>query len=217
MAQDPHDISALRREYEAGGLHRADLSADPVEQFAHWFNEAVAVYADAATAMTLATADAQGMPAARIVLLKRFSAEGFAWFTDYRSDKGRELAENPQAELLFFWPELERQVRIRGRVQKLARAEAEAYFNQRPLGSRLSASVSCQSAPAESRAQLEMAVASMSECYPDGNVPCPEQWGGYLLLPQRFEFWQGRPSRLHDRFIYAREADHTWAIQRLQP
>ncbi|QEW07653.1 pyridoxamine 5'-phosphate oxidase [Nitrincola iocasae] len=217
MSQDTSDLRSLRREYEVGDLNRDDLSADPMQQFATWFEQALAQYADEATAMTLATADAEGMPAARIVLLKQYDSKGFTWFTDYRSEKGQQLAINPQAELLFYWPALSRQIRVRGQVQKLSAADGQAYFSQRPAGSRLSAAVSCQSQPIASRELLEVAIAELKQQHPDGNVACPESWGGYLLKPQRFEFWQGRPSRLHDRFSYRLQDDGSWAIERLQP
>lgn len=216
MEKSNADISTLRREYAVGGLDRDALAADPLEQFKHWLEQAIAQYADEATAMTLATANKEGMPAARIVLLKRYDAEGFTWFTDYRSEKGQNLAENAQAELLFYWPGLERQVRIRGRVQKVERALSEQYFNERPLGSRLSAAISCQSSPVDSRQTLETAVANLQQSLDEQALACPPTWGGYLLKPERYEFWQGRPSRLHDRFIYQATAEG-WQITRLQP
>ena len=217
MSQDTSDLRSLRREYEVGDLNRDDLSADPVQQFATWFEQALAQYADEATAMTLATADEEGMPSARIVLLKQYDSKGFTWFTDYRSEKGQQLAINPQAELLFYWPALSRQIRIRGQVHKLPATDGQAYFSQRPAGSRLSAAASCQSHPVDSRQVLETTIEALKQQYPEGDVPCPETWGGYLLKPQRFEFWQGRPSRLHDRFSYQLQTDGRWVIERLQP
>jgi pyridoxamine 5'-phosphate oxidase len=216
MSQEKVDLKSLRREYVVGDLNREDLKADPIEQFGVWFNQALEAYADEATAMTLATADSEGMPSARVVLLKQYDAEGFSWFTDYRSEKGQQLEQNPKAELLFYWPDFSRQIRIRGLVEKLPAEEGQLYFSQRPVGSRLSAASSCQSHPVESREVLEKTIEALKAQYPDGNVECPPNWGGYRLIPQRFEFWQGRPSRLHDRFVY-QLTDGQWAIQRLQP
>ncbi len=216
MSQDKVDLKSLRREYVVGDLNREDLCEDPFQQFSQWFEQAIAQYADEATAMTLATADQQGMPSARIVLLKDYDRNGFSWFTDYRSEKGQQLLTNPQAEILFFWPSQSRQVRIRGHVEKLPREEGQAYFSQRPVGSQLSAASSCQSHPVESREILEQSITSLQQQYSDGDIPCPEEWGGYRLIPQRFEFWQGRPSRLHDRFEY-QLIEGGWSIQRLQP
>lgn len=210
------DLTATRREYLAKPLHHSDLDADPVAQFAQWMDEAMAVTPDDATSMTLATANSQGMPSARIVLLKHFDQDGFAWYTDYRSQKGDDLSENPQAEIMFYWYGLERQVRIQGQVEKLSLEQGSKYFNERPLGSRLSAAASCQSHPIASREALEQAVRELEEKYPQGDVPHPEQWGGYLLRPSRFEFWQGRESRLHDRFQFNLVEDE-WKVTRLQP
>ncbi len=210
------DLTATRREYLAQPLRRVSLNSDPLTQFAMWMEEAIAVSSDDATSMTLATADKHGMPAARIVLLKHFDENGFAWYTDYRSQKGDDLAENPQAEILFYWYGLERQVRIQGRVEKLSQQQGKAYFNQRPLASRLSAAASCQSHPVADRETLEQAVKELEERYPDGDIPHPEQWGGYILKPVRFEFWQGREGRLHDRFQF-NLTDKGWDVQRLQP
>lgn len=216
MSQDKVDLKSLRREYVVGDLNREDLNVDPVEQFDAWFHQALEAYADEATAMTLATADSEGMPSARVVLLKQYDSQGFSWFTDYRSEKGQQLELNPKAELLFYWPDFSRQVRIRGFVEKLPAEEGQLYFSQRPVGSRLSAASSCQSHPVESREVLEKTIEALKAKYPDGNVECPLTWGGYRLIPQRFEFWQGRPSRLHDRFVYQLINDQ-WIIQRLQP
>lgn len=210
------DLTATRREYLAKPLCHSDLAADPVAQFAQWMEDAMAVTPDDATSMTLATANNQGMPSARIVLLKHFDQDGFAWYTDYRSQKGDDLSENPQAEIMFYWYGLERQVRIQGQVEKLSLEQGAKYFNERPLGSRLSAAASCQSHPVASREALEQAVRELEEKYPQGDVPHPEQWGGYLLRPSRFEFWQGRESRLHDRFQFNLR-DGEWKVMRLQP
>lgn len=210
------DLTATRREYLAQPLRRADLNIDPVAQFSAWMADAMAVSPDDATSMTLATANQSGMPSARIVLLKHFDEKGFAWYTDYRSQKGDDLAENPQAEIMFYWYGLERQVRIQGTVEKLSLQQGEKYFNERPLASRLSAAASCQSHSVQSREALEDAVRELELRYPEGNIPHPEQWGGYLLKPTRFEFWQGREGRLHDRFQF-NLTDEGWDVQRLQP
>ena len=206
-------LSDVRREYLAAGLHEDNLVRDPIRQFDAWMQDALAVDPKDATSMTLATADQSGMPSARIVLLKEFSSEGFIWFTNYSSEKGEQLAANPQAELLFYWPMLERQVRIRGRVEKIDRIESETYFHSRPVGSQRSASVSQQSQPVESRSVLEQAVNELAKMT---EVACPDNWGGYRLVPSRFEFWQGRESRLHDRFSFE-PSDTGWVITRLQP
>ncbi len=210
------DLTATRREYLAKPLHNSDLEANPVVQFAQWMDDAMAVTPDDATSMTLATANSQGMPSARIVLLKHFDQDGFAWYTDYRSQKGDDLSENSQAEIMFYWYGLERQVRIQGQVEKLSLEQGAKYFNERPLGSRLSAAASCQSHPVANREALEQAVRDLEEKYPQGDVPHPEQWGGYLLRPSRFEFWQGRENRLHDRFQF-NLVDGEWKVTRLQP
>lgn len=210
------EISALRREYVAAGLHRRDMLADPLAQFRGWMNAALEAHPDDATSMTLATADADGWPAARIVLLKRFDAEGFCWFTDFRSDKGVQLAANPKAELMFYWRGLERQVRIRGRVEKLPHVDGETYFHQRPRGSQLSAAASTQSHGIDHRETLEQQVSALDRQHADGVIPCPETWGGYRLIPHQIEFWQGRENRLHDRFRYTL-ADGEWTLERLQP
>ena len=215
MANQYSDVAGLRREYVASGLHKTDLSADPFDQFQRWFDKALLAHPEDATSMTLATADEQGRPGARIVLLKHFDKHGFCWFTDFRSEKGEQLKENPYAEILFYWYGLERQVRIRGPVEQLDYAFGERYFNERPLGSRISAAVSHQSAPVDSRSTLEKAVEQMRE-KPESEIICPETWGGYRLIPERFEFWQGRENRLHDRFRYE-FADEQWQIHRLQP
>lgn len=215
MSEKSGDLTQLRREYVADGLMRSDMAADPVEQFSTWFDIACQARPDDASSMTLATASKTGMPSARIVLLKHFDTDGFAWYTDYESNKGKELAENPQAELMFYWYGLERQIRIQGRVEKLDPAKGEAYFHARPLGSQLSAAISHQSAPVESREELEARVDALSQRCGD-QVERPERWGGYRLVPQRFEFWQGRENRLHDRFCYTLTADG-WALTRLQP
>jgi len=214
---DTPEISALRREYVAAGLNRSDLTTDPLEQFGLWMQQALEVYPDDATSMTLATAGADGWPSARIVLLKRFDTDGFCWFTDYRSDKGEQLRQNPKAELLFYWRGLERQVRIRGRVERLDYSQGETYFHERPRGSQLSAAASHQSQPIDHRATLEQRVAELAQQCEASEIPCPSTWGGYRLIPEVYEFWQGRENRLHDRFRYRLDTETHWQIERLQP
>ncbi|WP_207062747.1 pyridoxamine 5'-phosphate oxidase [Motiliproteus sp. SC1-56] len=213
---DPRDLKALRREYIAEGLTWEHLDPDPFIQFQRWMEEALTVDPGDASSMVLATSTKDGCPSARVVLLKHYDEKGFCWYTDYRSQKGQELSENPQAELLFYWRALERQVRIWGRVERLEREAAEAYFASRPLGSQLSAAASQQSAVVQSREALEAQVARLAEACDGQAVPCPAQWGGYRLVPERFEFWQGRKNRLHDRMVYGLEFDG-WRIVRLAP
>ena len=213
MSRSPGDQSNVRREYSKSALTRAALEDDPCDQFAIWLGEAQQAELVDATAMTLATANAQGEPSARIVLLKRFDAHGFVFFTDYGSQKGQELAVNPRAELLFYWRELERQVRISGIVEKVSREESATYFASRPLDSQISASISAQSQPIDARETLEARASALQS---EGKIIPPEDWGGYSLAPARYEFWQGRPNRLHDRFSYTK-ASHGWEISRLQP
>lgn len=209
-------IDALRREYIAAGLREEDAAADPLEQFGRWFDEALAAEVPEVTAMTLATAGADGRPAARIVLLKGFNDEGFVFYTNYESRKGRHLAENPHAALLFFWVQLERQVRIEGTVSRVSRQESEAYFHCRPRGSQIGAAASRQSAVLSGRGELEQRVRELEVRYADQPVPLPDFWGGYRLLPETLEFWQGRASRLHDRLRYQRHEDG-WRRHRLSP
>jgi pyridoxamine 5'-phosphate oxidase len=210
---DPAD---LRREYTIGELIESKVSHDAIEQFGLWFADALAANLPEPNAMTLATADAAGRPSARIVLLKGFDARGLVFFTSYISRKGRELAENPRACLVFFWEPLERQVRIEGRVEQVSRAETEAYFHTRPVASQIGAWVSRQSEPLSSRRELEMRAAELFVQYAGGEIPAPDFWGGYRVVPDQIEFWQGRRSRLHDRLLYTR-ADTGWKLQRLWP
>ena len=212
------DVSALRQEYSAGKLHRRELDTDPIAQFEKWF--ATARGCDAIlepNAMTLATSGAGGAVSARIVLLKDFDAHGFQFFTNYESDKAADIAANPQVALLFHWPPFERQVSIRGTVEKVPREESAAYFNKRPLASRLGALASQQSHVLASREELEARYAELEKQHADGNVPLPAHWGGYLVRPAVIEFWQGRRSRLHDRFRYTLQPDKAWLIERLAP
>ena len=213
------EISDLRREYEHAGLAEGDLAADPLAMFRAWFAAALAADPRDANAMTLATVDRQGRPSARIVLLKGID-DGFVFFTNYDSRKGRDLEANPHAALVFFWPLLDRQVRVEGRVERTSREESAAYFESRPLGARVGAWASHQSRPLAGREELEREVAEATARFADGAVPLPDDWGGYRLLPEAIELWQGRPSRLHDRFRYERspaEPAGSWRIERLSP
>jgi pyridoxamine 5'-phosphate oxidase len=212
------DIARLRKEYTLLGLHRHDLLSDPIQQFKAWFEESVRAAGDREpNAMTLATADREGHPAARVVLLKGFDERGFVFFTNYDSRKGQHLAQNPRAALNFHWPWLERQIQIEGNVTRVSREESQAYFDKRPVKSRLSAIISPQSSPVPSRAELEQRLEEISQRYPAGSPPVPEFWGGYRLFPERIEFWQGRENRLHDRFLYTLTLDGSWHIERLGP
>jgi pyridoxamine 5'-phosphate oxidase len=210
-------LAGLRREYTLAGLRRADLDPDPMAQFTKWFQQALAANLPEANAMTLATSDKLGHPSARIMLLKAVDERGFVFFSNYESRKGRELEINPNAALLFYWPELERQIRVTGTVTKIARDESVKYFITRPKGSRLAALVSNQSEPIPDRGLLEKRMAALFAKYPGEEVPTPPAWGGYCLAPLRLEFWQGRPSRLHDRFEYLKLLDDSWQLDRLAP
>jgi len=211
-------IADIRREYARARLDEADVSHDPFVEFARWFAEAQEAQATDANAMTLATATADGAPSARIVLLKAFDERGFVFFTDYRSLKGAELEANPRAALVFYWAELDRQVRITGGVALASHEESERYFRSRPLGSRLGAWASHQSRVIPGRAALEADLREVEERYQDGDVPLPPHWGGYRVVPDAIEFWQGRENRLHDRIRYVREGKGKgWRVERLSP
>jgi pyridoxamine 5'-phosphate oxidase len=209
-------IADLRKDYTLAGLRRVELEANPIQQFQKWFQQALDAQLVEPTAMTLATADQKGRPSARIVLLKGLDECGFIFFTNYESRKGRELAENPNAALVFHWGELERQVRVRGTATRLSREEAEKYFMGRPRGHQLGAWVSTQSEVITNRALLEKQLKDFEQKFPDA-VPLPPFWGGFVLSPAEIEFWQGRLNRLHDRFRYTREPDNTWLLERLAP
>ena len=197
-------------------LRRADLASDPLEQFRHWFAEAAAVL-EVPEAMALATATPDGAPSARMVLLKRFDERGLVFYSHYTSRKGRELEANPQAALLLHWSPLGRQVRIEGRVEPISEEESDAYFASRPRGAQLGALASRQSDPLASRAELSDRLAELESELASGSVPRPPTWGGFLLAPAAWEFWQHRASRLHDRFRYERESSGDWRIERLFP
>ena len=211
------DVAALRQDYKAQGLRRADLDPHPIKQFAKWFGEAAAAEIRDVNAMSLATIAADGMPQARIVLLKAISDRGFVFYTNYHSAKGRELEANPRAALNFFWVQLERQIRINGSVEKTSRAESEEYFHSRPVGSQLGAWASKQSEVIANREALEAQLAQVTDRFGGGAIPLPENWGGYRVLPETIEFWQGRTNRLHDRFRYRRDGNGEWIIERLSP
>jgi pyridoxamine 5'-phosphate oxidase len=208
-------LADLRKNYALGSLDVADANRDPIRQFEAWFAQAVEAKLPEPNTMTLATVDSRGHPSARIVLIKGVDERGFVFFTNYASRKGREIADNPRASLLFYWIELERQVRIEGTVVKTSADESDAYFASRPLGSRIGAWASEQSQVIESRTLLEAREREISARYGD-NPPRPPHWGGFRLVPDAIEFWQGRPSRLHDRLLYTRNRD-TWDIVRLSP
>ena len=233
-------LADIRREYTLAGLRRSDLDADPIAQFNRWFAQATGARASGRwrrlfirlykslllvtgtepmdlNAATLATVDRGGRPSARVVLLKGVDERGFVFYTNYESRKGRELAENPHAALVFYWADQERQVCATGDVSKLPREESEAYFRTRPKGSRLAAWASRQSEVIAGRAVLDERWKELHARYPGEDVPLPPYWGGYVLAPDRIEFWQGRPSRLHDRFRYSKQSDNTWRIERLSP
>ncbi len=210
------DLQSLRKEYTRAGLREADLAADPTVQFRRWFDEALAAGLHEPNAMTVATAGRDGRPSARVVLLKGFDERGFVFYTNQEGRKGREIAENPYCALLFYWGELERQVRIEGRASPVPGEESDAYYESRPRGSRLGAWASAQSHEVADRGALEERLRSLEAEYEGREVPRPPFWGGYRVEPEAFEFWQGRENRLHDRLVY-RRAHEGWGVVRLQP
>ncbi|WP_256006605.1 pyridoxamine 5'-phosphate oxidase [Pedobacter deserti] len=216
MELTKENIQNLRQDYRSAQFSEQDAATDPIDQFKKWFQEAVQAQLYEPNVMTLATADRFGRPSARIVLLKGFNEEGFVFFTNYESKKGQELLENPQAALVFFWAELERQVRIEGVVTRVSGELSDEYFHSRPAGSQIGALASPQSKVISGRTELEQRVAELGEQYRDTMIPRPEHWGGYLVEPTRIEFWQGRPSRLHDRIVYEL-TNGSWIMNRLAP
>ena len=210
-------IADLRKEYSSESLLETDVEADPIDQFEKWWTQAIAGQIDEANAMTLATASADGIPSARIVLLKAFDKNGFVFFTNYESFKGMELAENPKACLVFFWKELERQVRITGLVKKVSEKDSDDYFFSRPQGSQVGAWTSPQSRVIESREWLDNEYLKRANDFQHKKLVRPPHWGGYVVAPVIIEFWQGRPSRLHDRIQYTLQEDGNWRIERLAP
>lgn len=210
------NIADIRKDYALRRLDESDVDADPFKQFHAWLREAIEAQVPEPTAMTLATAGASGRPAARIMLLKALDDRGFVFYTNYASRKGAELEARPAAALTFFWKELERQVRVEGAIEKVSAAESDEYFASRPLGSRIGAWASTQSATIESRQWLEARVKA-AEAQHGGSPPRPPHWGGYRVIPDWLEFWQGRQSRLHDRIAYTRGAGGGWQVTRLSP
>ena len=212
----PFDLTALRQEYFTHGLRRIDLDPDPIRQFGIWYNAAVEVGIAEVNAIGLATVTENGQPTTRMVLLKSFDPEGFVFYTNYLSEKARHLEKNPGAGLVIHWKELDRQIRIDGIAEKVTREESARYFHSRPIGSQLGAWVSHQSEVIDARRMLEARLAELEERFAGQEIPCPKNWGGYRVKPERIEFWQGRPNRLHDRFRYTRTGE-SWRIDRLAP
>lgn len=212
-----HDIASIRKEYAMQTLSEKDIEANPFLQFTKWWDEAIKSELEEINAMTLATASVNGIPSARIVLLKAATDEGFIFFTNYNSNKGLDLAQNPKACLVFFWSPLERQIRIEGMVEKISEAESDEYFHSRPVESRIGAWASPQSSVIAARETIEKNVAMYQQQFADGNIPRPPHWGGYIVKPVQVEFWQGRPGRLHDRIQYTLLEEGGWKTERLAP
>jgi pyridoxamine 5'-phosphate oxidase len=214
---DQKDIENLRQNYSAASLSETDVDTNPMRQFDKWFNEAINYKVHEPNAMTLATATHDGRPSARIVLLKGFSEDGFKFYTNYLSRKGKEISKNPLGALVFFWGDMERQIRIEGTIEKLDRDYSEKYFHTRPKLSQISAMASPQSQEISGREQLEQKIAQLEAEYIDTELPKPSFWGGYVLKPRLIEFWQGRSNRLHDRIVYKKTDNKNWKIVRLAP
>ncbi len=210
-------IADIRKEYKKQALLERDVDRDPILQFGKWWDDAIKSEIDEVNAMTLATATASGVPGARIVLLKDYNERGFVFFTNYESRKGKELSENPQACLVFFWKELERQIRISGSVEKISFAESDAYFSSRPKDSQLGAWASPQSRVITEREVIDERATLYQQQFGDKNIPRPDHWGGYIVKPDSIEFWQGRPGRLHDRIQYTLLKEGGWKTERLAP
>lgn len=217
MSETNDPIASIRIDYKLKSLSEEDTADNAFEQFTRWWNEARNSHLHEVNAMTLATADTNANPSARIVLLKGYDHRGFIFFTNYNSAKGNELLQNPKASLLFFWKELERQIRIDGNVEKISALESDIYFKSRPVGSRIGAWASPQSTVIENRKVIEDNFLKYEQRFGDENIPRPEHWGGYLVKPNKIEFWQGRSSRLHDRIQYTLQADGNWKRERLAP
>jgi len=212
------NIEDLRKSYHLGALEIADVTIDPMDLFRRWWHEAVGAEIDEANAMTLATVNKQGQPSARIVLLKGLTHEGFEFFTNYQSQKAQDMEENPNVALLFFWKEMERQIRIEGSVEKVSRERSEKYFQSRPRGNQIGAWTSPQSQVIQDRSVLESNGEKIVERFAAVDpLPLPDHWGGYIVKPHQYEFWQGRPDRLHDRFRYALQPNGLWTVERLAP
>ncbi|HEY2102976.1 MAG TPA: pyridoxamine 5'-phosphate oxidase [Chthoniobacterales bacterium] len=210
------EVIALRQEYSVHGLRRIDLDPDPFRQFGIWFTAAIETGVRDVNAMTLATVSPDGQPTGRVVLLKGYGHDGFVFYTNYQSEKGQHIEKNPRVGLVILWKELERQIRIDGVAEKIPREESIRYFHSRPVGSQLGAWVSHQSEVIDARRVLDARLAELTERFAGQEIPLPPHWGGYRVRPDRFEFWQGRPNRLHDRFRYTRE-DKCWRLDRVAP
>ncbi len=211
------DLSDFRKEYSARGLHRKDLAENPIEVFEKWFQQATELKVHEPNAMTLATISRHGIPSQRTVLLKAFDDKGFTFFTNYQSRKADDIITNPSVSILFPWLLLERQVSIQGRAEKIPTAESLSYFTTRPRESQIGAWVSNQSEVISSRKILLQKIEEIRSKFENGEVPLPSFWGGYRIVPSSIEFWQGGPARIHDRFLYTRQSDHGWKLDRLSP